>query len=337
MKQRLTRFFGFIMAFLLTVGSVTMPAFASGATAATGVSANEAYVALLTMLHEPDSYADVLGSVHGNTSADRILSLHGKSYKAKDGGYYLYDELYVGDPNDTSKNPIDESKFSSLTTKGKKDFVTDLLIYGNAIAYANEKNRSATPVLTDANAAITTDTVNVFVEQIQNTAGMGTIMISSIMENTKPDFVSANKIYEPFSGPIGTALGLIAILMMALLGITMALDIAYIVLPMFQMFIDGGGDGSGGGAGPMGGGAGGGEGKAKIVSRAAVNAVKACSNQGGAQGQQGQGNKMAIAIYLKYRWIELVILGVCLLYLVSGNIYSFVGQVLDLGSGFLGF
>ena len=46
---------------------------------------------------------------------------------------------------------------------------------------------------------------------------------------------------------------------------------------------------------------------------------------------------MALGVYFKYRWLELVVLGICLLYLVSGNIYSFVAWVLDLVSGFLGF
>lgn len=73
-----------------------------------------------------------------------------------------------------------------------------------------------------------------------------------------------------------------------------------------------------------------------VISKEAKAACKAAD--GGAGGQGGDGSyKAAVGIYFKYRWKGLVLLGICLLYLVQGQIYSFVGWIIDLFSGFLGF
>ena len=150
--------------------------------------------------------------------------------------------------------------------------------------------------------------------------------MAALMSDTKPDYASANRIYQPFSGLVGTALGLISILIMSLLAVTMALDIAYIVIPSFQLLLDGGDDAGGGQA----------KGMSRIISQEARSAVKSVSDGGGG-GQSGSGNKMAIGQYFKMRWKALIVLGICLLYLVQGQIYSFVAWVIDLVSGFLGF
>ena len=56
------------------------------------------------------------------------------------------------------------------------------------------------------------------------------------------------------------------------------------------------------------------------------------------ESDSSDGNKkQALGIYLKRRIFMLILLGICLLYLVQGQIYTFVGWILDLVSGFLGF
>ena len=243
-----------------------------------------------------------------------------KTYKTSGGGYYLYTELFSTNANSsTNCNLIDSGKFEELTGSAKQKFLKDVLYIANCYEADCTNGKSVD--------GVTTETVNAMVQNIQDTTGMGSALMASILQNTKPDFVTANKIYEPFSGVIGTVLGLISILLMALLGVTMALDIAYIVVPAFQMLLDGDADSQNGTT----------KGMARIVSVAARKAVKAAEEQGGGGGQSGSGNKMALGVYFKYRWKELLVLGVCLLYLVQGQIYSFVAWVLDLMSGFLGF
>ena len=193
----------------------------------------------------------------------------------------------------------------------------DVFTLANAIAADTDKGYNT------GDTAPTDETVSDLMKTISQQSGMGASMLAMIMQNTKPDYVTANRIYEPFSGVVGTILGIVSILIMALLGVTMALDLAYITIPAFQMALGGedeGGNKKGGISG--------------IISKEAKAACKAAD--GGAGGQGGDGSyKAAVGIYFKYRWKGLVLLGICLLYLVQGQIYSLVGWIIDLFSGFL--
>ena len=246
------------------------------------------------------------------------------TYDKSGGGYYLYTEIMDDSCQDTGY--INETKLNELTAGGKRAFLSDVLKIGNNIvAYEASRHRD-----TDDKAGtnyISEQTMNQYVEKIQGISGAGSQLIASLMNDTKPDYVTANRIWKPFSGVVGTVLGVICIVIMSLLGVTMGLDLAYIVIPMFQLFLDGDSDGQQGGAA---------KGMARIISQEARNAVKAAGNDGG-NGQTGSANKLAVSVYFKHRWKSLVVLGICLLYLVQGQIYSFVAWVLDLVSGFVGF
>lgn len=243
-----------------------------------------------------------------------------KTYKQSGGGYIAWNSLVSAD----TTAPINSANFDSLTKGEKREFIEDVFTVANACAWETANKG----VHTGGDGAVTDDTVNTLVSWMSDNLGMGGTLIASLLENTKPDFVSANRIYAPFSGVVGTVLGIISIVIMALLGVHMALDIGYIMIPTFQLICGSeGGDAKGGGKG---------NGLGKIISDNARNAVTSAGNGGGANGQDG-GGKQAIGIYLKSQIVGLIILGIALLYLVSGNIYSLVGWLLDLVSGFLGF
>lgn len=254
----------------------------------------------------------------GNNTPYGELNFKSTQYNVSGGGYKLYGEITSTEAE--KDDIINETAFNSLTAKGKQDFLQDMLSIANSMVYDTESGTATT--------GVTNDTVTQLMNVLQTKSGMGSQLMATLLANTKPDYVTANRIYAPFSGPIGVALGLISILIMAMLGVTMALDIAYITLPMFQLVLDGDTDNGGqGGSGT--------KGMSRLVSAAARNAVKA-ENDGG-NGQNGSGNKMALGVYFKYRWKSLVLLGICLLYLVQGQIYNFVAWILDLVSGTLGF
>lgn len=324
---------------LLTVMTMfIMSSLTAFATNTSNVYADSAYSTLIKLCKDPGGTGTAnIASVKGNVSAEYLKSLNTKTYPVKDGGYLLYQEI----TGSTLKGDdiVDINKFNQLTTGSKQKYLQDLFKVANAVAYATERGGTAFTGAGSVTSGANTETVNILYQYLEGKEGMGSVLMASIMENTKPDFASANKIYKPFSGLVGTVLGVIAIVIMALLGITMALDIAYITIPAIQLMLDGGEGGGTHTGGPMGQpGAGGGKGKglSGLVSQAARNAVQAAAGQGN-QGQGGEGNKMALGVYFKYRWLELCVLGICLLYLVSGNIYSFVAWLLDLVSGFLGF
>lgn len=247
-------------------------------------------------------------------------------YELSGGGYILYISLWnmstVG-VNASAINGGDlfSDDFERLKSGAKQDFLKDVFTLANCMATDTVNGYAS------GSGAVTDDTVTDMMNAMQHQSGMGATLLASLLQNTKPDYVSANRFYEPFSGVVGTILGVISILLMAALGVTMALDLAYITIPAFQMALGGTNEG---GHGDKSKGIGG------IISQEAKKAVQAAD--GGQGGQAGSGEyKAAVGIYFKYRWKGLVLLGLCLLYLVQGQIYSFVAWFIDLFSGFLGF
>lgn len=236
------------------------------------------------------------------------------TYKCKDGGYKVYGDLAVHD----IQKPINESNLETLTVGAKKDFLTD---------YYNAGQKYYNYVKDQTTNSITEETMTAWLDAVQNTAGVGSQLMTTLMSQTKPDYVTANRLYKPFSGVVGTILGVCAILLMAFLAITMVLDLAYIAIPTFQLFVDGDGNGGNGQGG----------GKKSFISSEAMEAVRMAEGGQGGGGQNGSSNKLAVSIYFKKRVLMLVVLGICLLYLVSGNIFALVGWFIDLLSGFLGF
>lgn len=245
------------------------------------------------------------------------LDVSGNSYDLQGGGTIKYVDV-VGPPSgadsSTFKAGYVNSNFTKLTSKSQEKLLTDM----NAVADGVVADTSG------SNAIVSDQTKTTWLTNLQQCNGVGTQLMNSILQNTKPDYATANRIYEPFSGIVGTCLALGAILIMAFLGITMVLDLSYIGIPAFRMMV--GGDDKGGK-----------DGKPKFISWEAVSAVTQAEGGNGGSGQDGSSNKVAVGIYFKKRVIMLIVLGVCLLYLISGQIYTLVSWILDLVSGFLGF
>lgn len=222
-----------------------------------------------------------------------------ETYELSGGGYTTGSDLLKKDAN--GKYDINEQLFNKLTGDAQTAFVKDFA------TACNEVN--------DTNTAVTDETVDNWWKQLQKKKGMGSKFLSQVLADTKPDFVTAKKWYQPFSGPIGTLLAFGSIIALALLGLVMVMDILYITIPPLRFFVDDKGE----------------DGKvaiSKLFSHAAISAVKQAE-----ESSDGK-HKQALGIYFKSRVVELVILGICLLYLVQGEIYTVVGWILDLLSGF---
>lgn len=250
----------------------------------------------------------------GHVGADSTNSVKDKTYQKEGGGVYKYTECI--DQNTGLVN----SKFTELTEKGKRQLLDDMMGVADKQIEEDGDSQGANQV--------TNETKTNWLNELQSCNGVGTQLMTSLLQNTKPDYATANRIYEPFSGIVGTVLGLGSILIMAFLGITMVLDLTYMCIPAFRMMLSGDGatgDGKGNGSKP------------KIISYEAVSAVQLAEGGSGTSGQQGGTNKLAVGIYFKKRVIMLIVLGVCLLYLIQGQIFALVSMILDLVSGFLGF
>lgn len=294
---------------LMMVLCMSVPVFA------TGISSADSYETLRRTCEEGD---------YTCMSTGEQMDYSTNQYPASGGGFLLYTEI-TGVGDDTHQFVVPQ-KLDQLTAKGKQDFLKDMLRIANGMVADTESGNSK---YTELSGGVTTETLDSMLRVLQNNAGMGSQLLATLLSETKPDYATANKIYAPFSGIIGTIIALVAILIMALLGVTMTMDIAYITIPAFQMAC-GGAEGAGGQGQNKSGGVG------ALISAEAKKAVKAADDGGG--GQAGSGEyKAAVGIYLKYRWKGLTLLGLCLVYLIQGQIYNFVAWFVDLFSGFLGF
>lgn len=256
------------------------------------------------------------------SAAEGGLDFTMSTYKKSDGGYYTWTEMFDNSVWGTTTGGsmgdkiFDEDKIDSLKQSQKQKFIENVIAIANAKCYYSEKKGAGN------SDRITSDTVNILLEKIQNECGMGSEVLAAVLNDTQPDYVSAGKIWQPFSGPVSTLIGVLAIAMMSLLGVTMALDIFYVCVPAFQMVLDG--DTEAGQQSSTS------QGLSKIVSKAARDAVK--------ETQGGSGNadtKSQIGTYFKKRWKELFVVGFCLLYLVQGQIWSLVSWLVNLVSGVL--
>lgn len=246
-----------------------------------------------------------------NLSTEVHTVISSKEYEMEGGGTLKGSQLLVKTEN--GMYDLEKSEYEKLNSKGRNALASDIVDATNDAVENGDKT------------GVTDETASNWMKHLQQNPGFGSKILQETLKNTGPDLVTANKIYQPFSGLISTLLGLGAIVIFAVLGIVIVADIAYITIPPFRMIT--GGDDGGGGGGMHGGG-----GKSKIVSTQAVNAVQAEENSGG-DGKQ----KSALGTYFKTRTISLIILGLCLVYLIQGQLYVLIGWILDLLNGFLGF
>lgn len=257
-------------------------------------------------LQATTTYAITTEQAESNLTTGIYNKMAEDKYTLEGGGNISGKELFNKKSNGSSGTSYDvnEDQFKDLTKKEQQRFTTKLVEEANAQVGSN---------------GVTSSTVTGLLQKLQTKPGMGSKLLTEILKNTKPDYVRANNIYQPFSGIVGTFLGLGAILILAILGIVIVSDVAFITLPPYR--------------GLMGESDGDKKGMAKfLVSHEATSAVREAESSDSGQGSY----KYAIGIYLRRRAIALVILGICLLYLVQGQIYVFVGFIMDLVQGFLG-
>ena len=267
------------------------------------------FVMMLSLLSVQVVWADPtdIGTYSSEVYSEMQSNYSNVYYQTSGGGQYSYADLLK---MDGTVYKINEITYGQLTSKAQTEFISNLDACATAVVQRSIANNSYD---------YSYETQTNWYQILQQQNGVGTKFMNVILQNTKPDFVAANKIYQPFSGIIGTILGLIAVLIMGFLGIVMVADIAYITLPPVRLFVSDGEKGEGTPA-------------SKIFSHDALYAVKQAE-----QNDKGNGTpKQALGIYFKRRVIMLILLGICLMYLVQGQIYSLVGYILDLVSGFMG-
>lgn len=228
--------------------------------------------------------------------------LANNKYEVEGGGYLYGREILPPGAN----TDVSSDKFETLSKKGQNEFTNDLMQSMDDATSMTDNEKVQNNV-----GAVNTQTSTNWLKDLQNNPGMGSKILQQTLANTKPDFVSANEIYKPFSGLIGTIIALLAILMMAFLAVTLVIDLCYITIPFARGLAKGEGDDK----------------KISMVSSEAIAAVK--------ETEEGDGKGVALLAYLKKRIIGILVLGFCLVLLVQGEIFTFTGTMVDMTFGLM--
>ena len=122
-----------------------------------------------------------------------------KDYAAEGGGFIKGSELFTGSA--TEGYDLNESQFNKLNSSAQTELVKDIA----SKSYEAEEKQDN----------VSEETVQNWWKQLQTKSGAGSKFMNVILENTKPDFVRANQIYAPFSGIVGTTMGIIAVVGMS--------------------------------------------------------------------------------------------------------------------------
>lgn len=143
----------------------------------------------------------------------------------------------------------------------------------------------------------------------------------AILFNQGADIMGALTWFMPFQGALGLILGVGVIIVMALLLISTVLDLVYIGLPTARMAMSAKAEGQGKEI-PFG------------ISTDAYRIVQQTAETGSGGSGGNQGNPYLQ--YFKKRFVTYIILAVCILYLLSGQIGGLISGLLNLASGITG-
>lgn len=156
-------------------------------------------------------------------------------------------------------------------------------------------------------------------KEVRNGCGAANAaMVSALFSDTKADMFSALNIFSPFSGLVGTVLGIGVIIILVLLIASSAMDIMYINFPVARNFMYGKDDKGGdkGSSKPWG------------VTSDAWSVVNECEAGG------DKGYKNPNIMYFKRRALTYIVVAILILYLLSGQIAGLIGWLMQLVSGF---
>lgn len=125
--------------------------------------------------------------------------------------------------------------------------------------------------------------------------------INRLSEDTSTDFYNALALLAPFSGPFSTFLGIVAIIIFAMMGVSVVFDLAFLTLPIIR--VNDVTDGSL---------------SARLISGDAREAVK----------EEDSTGHSAVLSWMRRRFVSLTLLSIALMYLITGSFFDMMGWLL---------
>jgi len=197
-------------------------------------------------------------------------------------------------------------------SKGAKTTITITINQTRYKALSQEKRQDLMEIALTGiqNSGMSTTNRNKMYNFVSKSDEATASLVRQLSNDVNADFGEAYSMFKPFTGVLGTFLGVLSLLIFILLGITVTIDLAYINIPAFQIFCMGATK----------------EEKPKFVSIEAVNAVK--------ESETKPDTSSGVA-YFRMKTKQFIALGVCLLYLVSGKLYVLLANIIDYFQGVL--
>lgn len=138
-------------------------------------------------------------------------------------------------------------------------------------------------------------------------------LVRQLSNDVNADFAKAYTMFKPFSGALGIVLGVFSIVIFVTLTLMILVDLSYIVIPAIRDMLTPSSSSA----------------RPKFVSNEAWYAVKEVDSANDTR-------KNVLLVYLKKKTLQFVALSICILYLLSGEIYILIGNLMDMFRGILG-
>lgn len=133
-------------------------------------------------------------------------------------------------------------------------------------------------------------------------------LVRQLSEDVSVDMPAAYAWFRPFSSPLSVFLGCVTIAIFALLGISTVVDISFLTIPGVQwLLIRKSSENE----------------KPRFVSLEAWEAYKHASIT----------HEGVLGLFFKKKAGQMIVLGICVLYLVSGNLFALVAKIVDYFQG----
>lgn len=285
---------------------------------------NRSIVALLTMLMLLGVVLDLLPNFYVSCANNPVITISQVSAKdmkeirilCSDVNENVYEAQ--GSPKSGGLKEffhLDEGMLGHISADGS-NYTGTISIYVDMSSYKDLGQAMKQAVMqaaleTIANSSVSSTNRNKIYNFVANEDTSVSSLVRQLSNDVTADFAGAYGSFKPFSGVVGWVLGILSLGIFVLLGITVVLDLAYINIPIIQVWLTSSKDG-----------------KAKFISSEAQKAVQESESKSNSGANAG-------VLYFKLKSKQLIALGVCLLYLVSGKLYVLIAIIIDYFNGIL--
>lgn len=190
------------------------------------------------------------------------------------------------------------------------DTVTVTIELSTYKTWETSKQTEAMQIMLDGinNSNLSTMTKNRLYTFIESQDSTTAALARQLSNDVSADFAGAYGKISWLMPGVSTGLGIISLIIFLTVTLMFVVDISYLAIPFVQNALTG-------------------SEKPKFISNEAWYAVK--------DYEESQGKKTLLFLYLQKKTLMLVALSICLLYLVSGQIFFLVGWLMDLFRGIL--